>query len=221
MSHPANEHSDLSAPSLPAPGAASTLTAAQPGFAGLPAPDGTPTAAHGPTAPTLTIDGDAPRLGSATPSGPSTATPTPEEAPTPIIDLPSLPSLPTAAPVLTAPAGIPAPDDAPGRRSERADHPTRDSATASVGTTDDGPVDAPVEPVHPMAHLMPEKAAPSEASRKAAELRAAKKAKAKKIKLAVAAGMLVFAAVVGPPLWSWLSDAIAQSGGTTTEEPAS
>ena len=80
--------------------------------------------------------------------------------------------------------------------------------------------ESPVEPVHPMAHLMPEKTAPTEASLKAAAIRAARKKKAKRIKLGVAAGFLVVAVVVGPPLWSWLTNAINESGGASTEQPA-
>jgi hypothetical protein len=73
---------------------------------------------------------------------------------------------------------------------------------------------------HPMAHLMPQKSKPTQASIRAAEQRAIKKAKAKKIKVGVAAGALVVAAVAGPPLWSWLTNAINEAGGITTDEPA-
>ncbi len=222
MSHPADEHSDLSAPALPAPGVASTMTAPQPGTASpsLPAP-GTPS--H-------TLDGDAPRLGSSTPT--VAAAPPAEAAPTPAapeipagLDLPSLPSLPTAAPVLTSPTGIPSPDDAPVLAAATPTVPTGDSTnntgdTSTDETDQDDDAATSNEPVHPMAHLMPEKAAPSEASMKAAAIRAAKKKKAKKIKLGVAAGFLVVTVVVGPPLWSWLTNAINESGSVSTDEPA-
>lgn len=241
MSHPENDPS--LEPSLPAPGAAPTLTAPQPGTdaptlapppsgAGdAPLPESNGSMAPGPGAPTL--DGDAPRLGSTAPMsaptappGISTSAPTAPAAPsvdtpppvTPTLELPSLPSLPTASPVLTSPAGLASPDDgidATGPRpAAPAPVPVPDDAAASSTT------ETPSEPVHPMAHLMPEKAAPSESSRKAAELRAAKKAKAKKIKIGVAAGFLVVAVVVGPPLWGWLTNAINESGSTSTEEPA-
>lgn len=71
-----------------------------------------------------------------------------------------------------------------------------------------------------MAHLMGAKKSPSEASRKAAEIRAAKKAKARKIKIGVAIGAIVFAVAVGPPLFRWLSNALDEAGDTSTEQPA-
>jgi hypothetical protein len=71
-----------------------------------------------------------------------------------------------------------------------------------------------------MAHLMPTKAMPNEASRHAAEIRAAQKAKSKKVKIGVIAGILVFTGVVGPPLGKWLVDAINEAGDTTVEQPA-
>lgn len=216
MSHP-GDHADLSAPALPAPGPATTMTAPDPGTAApsLPAP-GTPT--H-------TLDGDAPRLGSATTTvAPAAPVDVPESPSSPEIpaglDLPSLPSLPTAAPVLTSATGLPSPDDAPQLAATPtvAPSPTHDETATTTDTAE--PSETADEPAHPMAHLMPEKAAPSEASMKAAAIRAAKKKKAKKIKLGVGAGFLVVAVVVGPPLWSWLTNAVNESGGVTTEEPA-
>lgn len=113
----------------------------------------------------------------------------------PSIPAPTLPTLPSAAP--TAPAAV-------------ADAEETASAAA--------PVQADGE--HPMAHLMGGKSAPSEASRRAAEIRAAKKAKAKKIKTFVAIGAVVVTAAVGPPLWSWFTNALNEAGDTSTEEPA-
>jgi hypothetical protein len=71
-----------------------------------------------------------------------------------------------------------------------------------------------------MAHLMPTKSMPNEASRRAAEKRAAQKAKSKKVKIGVISGIIVFTAVVGPPLGKWLVDAINEAGDTTVEQPA-
>ena len=70
---------------------------------------------------------------------------------------------------------------------------------------------------HPMAHLMPARSKPTEASIKAAELRAAKKSKAKKVKILVAIGALVVTALVGPPAVSWLTGAINEAGDTSTD----
>jgi hypothetical protein len=126
------------------------------------------------------------------------------------LDLPDLPSLPTVAPVLAEPTGLPAPD---------ADHHQR--ATAPADTADDT-LAAPAAPTngHPMAHLMGTNTPPSEASRKAAEIRAAKKAKARKVKIGVAIGALVVGVAVGPPLFRWLNNAINEAGSTSTEQPA-
>jgi hypothetical protein len=109
---------------------------------------------------------------------------------------PTLPTLPTAA--QSAPVVVTAPDTA-GAQSTLVDGDT---------------------PQHPMAHLMPAKMKPTEASIRAAEARAVKKKKAKKIKIAVIAGGLVFTAVVGPPLGRWLVDAINEAGSTKPDTPA-
>lgn len=145
---------------------------------------------------------DLPTLSAAPPPAAPAPAPAAPVAPTaetaPSIPAPSLPSLPTAAPA--APA-----------------------APASVTeTTDDETVAAPTpgDAEHPMAHLMGGKSAPSEASQRAAQMRAAKKAKAKKVKIYTAIGTLVVSALVGPPLWSWFTNALAEAGGTTTEQPA-
>jgi hypothetical protein len=162
----------------------------------------------------LLLDGEMPRLG--------TARPTVWERPTlalstdvaPAADGSSLtgltlPTLPTAS--------------LPTLPTQEAPAPVRSSAATDLNSasTDTTTTAAPTQPGrHPMAHLMPEKSAPNEASRRAAEARAAKKAKAKKVKLAVAAGFLVVAAVVGPPLFKWVGNALAEAGSTKTEQPA-
>ena len=74
-------------------------------------------------------------------------------------------------------------------------------------------------PHHAMAHLMPEKTTPSESSRRAAELRAAKKAKARKVKVGVVAGILAVSALAGPPLFRWLRDAVNESGRVSSDAP--
>jgi hypothetical protein len=186
------------APSLPGVAVAATL-----GTVPRVSTDSTPMSVTS----TTIADGDLPRLGSSTPtlpSAPVATAPVVPDGPTPIahaladVDPASLPSLPTAPAV--APAAVATDDDS--------------------GVGDRDPDAASDEPIHPMAHLMPQKSVPSEASRKAAEARAAKKAKAKKVKLAVAAGFLVVAAVVGPPLFEWFNNALNEAGNTSTEEPA-
>jgi hypothetical protein len=81
------------------------------------------------------------------------------------------------------------------------------------------PVDG-AESGHPMAHMMPSKSKPSAAAARAAEIRAARKAKTRKIQIGVAIGALVVAALAGPPLVSWLTNAINEAGGIENEEPA-
>ena len=153
------------------------------------------------------LDGDAPRLAAA----PTIATP-PSERPASLkLVAPMLtgeaPTLPLVSPVLTSSA-------APVLPAAGASH--HDSAT-----NDKGPDTPTGEPEHPMAHLMPSKQMPTEASRRAAEQRAIRKAKSKKVKIGVVAGMLVASAIVGPPLGKWLVDAVNEAGNTTTvDEPA-
>jgi hypothetical protein len=152
----------------------------------------------------FSLDGEAPRLG----TGPSVAPPPPPPAPASEFATPQPmattdgPTLPVVSPVLTAPAAQarPAVD-----------------AVSAASTADDTP-GATAPPEHPMAHLMPAKSVPGEASRRAAEKRAIQKAKAKKIKIGVAAGVLVFTALVGPPLGRWLVNAINEAGSTTPVE---
>ena len=71
-----------------------------------------------------------------------------------------------------------------------------------------------------MAHLMPEKTGPSEASRRAAEARAVKKKKAKKVKIIVGVCALAFTVVVGPPLAKWTMNAINEAGNVHKDEPS-
>ena len=138
---------------------------------------------------------------SAAPSTPAPAVQASDPAPevpvaegAPSIPAPSLPTLPTVAPAATPTAGATSTD------------------TASAPAAGDGE--------HPMAHLMGGADKVSEASRHAAELRAAKKAKAKRMKIGFAVGALVVSGVVGPPLWSWFSNALNEAGNTSTEAPA-
>ena len=112
----------------------------------------------------------------------------------------------------------PAPSDLASADESPTPVPTHDTAAETI--EDEHTTEVSDGPVHPMAHLMPGKTAPSEASRKAAQLRAAKKARAKRIKFGVAVGFIVAAVVVGPPLWNWLTDTFDESGSITTDEPA-
>lgn len=167
----------------------------------------------------LLLDGEMPRLGSATPMMPNLPAPTiasvdggptmplmspvltDDASTTPMPGMPALPSLPMPslpvntppAPVLSAPA-------------------LTEMETATLAP-------APAEPRHPMAHLMPEKGKPSESAIRAAELRAAKKRKGKRIKIGVIVGFLVVAGVVGPPAFKWFSNAVNEAGKTSTDEP--
>jgi hypothetical protein len=75
---------------------------------------------------------------------------------------------------------------------------------------------------HPMAHLMPEKQKPNEASIRAAEQRAARKTRSRRIKIVVAIAAVIVAAVAGPPLVNWLVDSVNEAGSTPagdTDEP--
>lgn len=162
------------------------------------------------------LDGDIPRLASA-----PSAAPPPRARPEfrPLADLPDSssvvhlpppppsPVLPLISPVLTSSSG----------------HAHASAATAGAGSTDHQPEPTPAAPQrHPMAHLMPEKVVPTESSIRAAQTRAARKAKSKRTKLIVAACMLIFTAVVGPPFWKWLTNALNEAGSTkpAVEEPA-
>lgn len=134
------------------------------------------------------LDSAPPRLGSTpmAPPAPLASTGTPI-APT----LPdAAPTLPVVSPVLTAPESSPAPGDdeerfAPAALLGDVHVPTLpDSAPAAparVAEMTTAETDTESEPAsdHPMAHLMPAKSKPTEASLRAAEQRAIKKAKAK------------------------------------------
>jgi hypothetical protein len=160
------------------------------------------------------LDGEAPRLGSAPvlpPAQPATPTETPvgqagmcaptepDDAaaalPQPTLPAPALPQVSPAAP----PAGSPA-------------------AGADADAVAEG--SAATEPRHPMAHLMPAKSQQSESAAWAAELRAKKKAKARRTKIIASVVFLAVCGVVGPPLGRWLVNAINESGSTKPDEPA-
>lgn len=199
-------------------------------------PDETPTAAPA----NMLLDGDAPRLGST----PLTAPAPMGGAGTPIInDAPAAPSLPVVSPVLSDPVAplqsggdifasdMPAPAvpaaaapsiPAPALPTLPTSTPQVPASAASQleAATDAAPTQAAAGAEHPMAHLMGSATKVSAASQRAAEMRAAKKAKAKKIKIGVAIGALVVTVAVGPPLWSWFTNALNESGTTSTEEPA-
>lgn len=212
------------APRLAAPGP-SGPAADLPAPAGLEAPT-LPSLPANP-APVLNAPGAAPVLHA--PPASAVATPINEVLP----DLPKLPTLPTAG---SAPTPAPVPAAEPASIFEplidAADLPSlptlpTPAPKAVVDETVDAPVTSasdtsestpPDADAHPMAHLMQRQAGPSEASKRAAEIRAAKKAKAKKVKIGVAIGAIVFAAVVGPPLGKWFVNAINEAGDTTTEE---
>ena len=155
----------------------------------------------------MSLDGELPRLG-ATPVLPQVPSPVP---PPPIAtDASAGLSPPTAGPAVNLP-GLPAPTLPTPEKQSLVD------LAASVGAEE---TDKVVDRGHPMAHLMPEKIKPSEASLRAAELRAAKKKKARKINIVATVVLLAVAAVVGPPLGRWLVDAINEAGSTKTDEPA-
>jgi hypothetical protein len=156
--------------------------------------------------PMLTAPGSAPVLG--TPESPGLPTlPTTPQPPTPQPPTPATDAS-TPAPVDTVTTAAPAPDLPTLPTVAPTVHHATPSGETPTGTGTDE---------HPMAHLMPQKSAPSEASTRAAELRAAKKAKRRKIKIGVAIGAIAVTAVVGPPLGKWFVDAINEAGSTSTE----
>ncbi len=184
-------------------------------------------------APGAPTTGDAPRLGSSPISAPSLLSTAPPILPTA--------AAPTVEPTL--PPSLPAANSAPATQTVHHDAPAEqryadaamqfDVATlpslpqagpavsvfeASDQLTDTAPGETAATGEHPMAHLMPARSKPTEASIKAAELRAAKKSKAKKVKILVAIGALVVTALVGPPAVSWLTGAINEAGDTDTGE---
>lgn len=155
------------------------------------------------------LDGDAPRLGAATPMQPSPsvldyellAAEPPVAPPPPVSGSMLLPPRIDAEPVLLALDGPSLPTSAPKVPSAPSDSDDAD------------------EPRHPMAHLMPEQGSKSDSQVWAAQLRAAKKAKARKVKIVTAVVFLAVAALVGPPLGKWLVNAINESG-TSPAAPA-
>jgi hypothetical protein len=186
--------------------------------------------------PSFLLDGDLPRLGEpaavASPAAaPSSAPPASAHSSlAPPSDTPVAAPLPRPtgpSPVMSAPGATPVlgvPDPMPSLPTLPTVAPATQTAQPSVAVPqtpvlDEVPDDAtPVaQPEHPMAHLMPEKTGPSEASKRAADIRAAKKAKVRKIKIGVAIGAIVIAAVVGPPLGKWFVNAINEAGSTSTE----
>lgn len=162
----------------------------------------------------MLLDGEAPRLGSTPimPPAPMGGVGTPV-TPEPVTTSTEVPVTPDAPRFATDAPAIPA--------AEMPTLPTAAPATPTTTESDDGDKspDLDAESQHPMAHLMPPKSKPTEASIRAAEQRAIKRAKAKKIKIGVAVGALVIAALAGPPLVSWLTNAINESGSLNTEEP--
>lgn len=151
----------------------------------------------------LLLDGEAPRLG--TSSGPMLPNVPPPSA---FTNIDSGPALPVVSPVLadgSTPALPTLPVAAP---------PT--PATVELESTDEADSD---EPRHPMAHLMPQKIKPTEASLRAAEARAIKKKKAKKVKIIVGSCALVVTALLGPPLVKWTVNAVNEAGSTKKDEP--
>lgn len=168
---------------------------------GTDAADMSDTATPGSLDPFL-LDGDAPRLGGA-PVLPPAGTVLPAAAPVaaaPPLEMPSLPTPSLPTPSLPDPA--------------LAELPVMHEDTAATETAE------PAEPRHPMAHLMPAKSQPSQSSVWAAELRAQKKAKARRTKIIASIVFVVVCAVVGPPLGTWLVNAINETGTTKTDEPA-
>jgi hypothetical protein len=197
-------------------------------------PNETPTTTHE----SLLLDGDAPRLGSTPLAAPAPM----GGAGTPVVnDTPAAPTLPVVSPVLTDPsapmqsgtdvfADMPAPaiPAAAAPAIPAPELPTLPAAAPAVPTSAAPQLDDTAgkstsdmaDAEHPMAHLMGGPTQVSQASQRAAELRAAKKAKAKKLKIGFAIGAVVVTAAVGPPLWSWFTDALNEAGNTSTEAPA-
>ena len=155
------------------------------------------------------LDGDAPRLGAATPVQPSPS----------VLDYELLAAEPTVAPQPPGSGSMLLPPRIDAEPVLLAlDGPSLPtSAPKAPSAPSDG--DDAAEPRHPMAHLMPDQGPKSDSQVWAAQLRAAKKAKARRIKIVGAVVFLAVAAVVGPPLGQWLVNAINESG-KLTEPPA-
>jgi hypothetical protein len=145
------------------------------------------------------VAGEGPRLG--TNSGPMLPDVPPATA---FSNVDSGPTLPVVSQVLTDGSG-----------------PTLPTLPVATPTAPVPPTPTQIssDPRHPMAHLMPEKK-PSEASLRAAEARAAKNKKARKVKIVVTVVLLAVTVFVGPPLARWTIDAINQAGKVQEDEPA-
>jgi hypothetical protein len=143
------------------------------------------------------LDGDAPRLASAPPPPnlpfPDVSLLAAAPATAPLLPAPSLGEVP----LLTALAGPSLPAVGPGAALPGAETP------------------ADAESAHPMAHLMRKQQSDSAAW--ATELRAAKKRKARKIKIGLIVGFLAVSALIGPPFGKWLWGAINEAGNTAPE----
>jgi hypothetical protein len=205
------------------------------GGAGTPVFDDSPTAPALPVVSPVLSDPSAPMQ-----TGAEFATPTITDAPAPTDPVgtasPTIPAptLPTAAPAAPAPAAPVAPeptvpaaapspvfdDAAPSIPAPSLPTPAPAAPAASSDDTDATSAPDSGDAEHPMAHLMGGSTSKTtEASLRAAQLRAEKKAKAKKMKIYFAIGAVIVAAVVGPPLWSWFTNALDEVG-TSTEQPA-
>ena len=147
------------------------------------------------------LDGEAPRLG--TSSAPMLPNVPPASS---FANVDSGPTLPLVSQVLTD-GSSPALPTLPV------------AAPPTVATAELPSEVVSTEPRHPMAHLMPEKSKPSEASLRAAEARALKKKKAKKTKIIVSVCALVVTVLVGPPLVKWTINAVNEAGSTKKDEP--
>jgi hypothetical protein len=145
---------------------------------------------------------------SITAPGPDAVRPLPSAAPR---SSEPAPVLPLVSPVLSSPWA--APTATAVQADSAPDHP----AEPHIDPAGDSP-DADAEPEHPMAHLMPAKSKPTEASRKAAELRAAQKKRSRKIRNRVIVGLVAFTAIVGPPLGMWVVDAVNEAGSTGSDD---
>jgi hypothetical protein len=149
------------------------------------------------------LDDEAPRLGAN--SGPMLPNVPPASA---FNHVDSGPTLPVVSQVLTD-------GSAPTLPTLPASSPTP-GLPATTESTAESDSD---EPRHPMAHLMPAKNQPSPASLRAAEARAIKKKKAKKVKIIVGVCALAVTVVAGPPLAKWTIGAINEAGHLEKDEP--
>ena len=180
------------APRLPGEGAAPQMTPPPADVAPPPLPN------------TVAIEPGAPNL--------------PNAAPEPSLAPPAAPSA-FAAPAIADAAAPPAPAPAMPDAAPAAPIAAITEVAADVAAEAEAEAAANASPHHPMAHLMPQKPEQTEAGRRAAEQRAAKKKKSKRIKIGLTIAFLVVAAVAGPPLGKWLANAVNEAGDTTPDEP--